>query len=67
MLNFSESCYPPRRWYVSEGGVNVRIAELICAISVQRVRAIGKPPDDKLCLFSHLVNVVVLPSVGMDC
>lgn len=31
---------------------------------VQRVRCIGKPPEDKLCLFSHLVNVVVLPSVG---
>ena len=34
--------------------------------SVQRVRAIGKPPDDKLCLFRNLVNVVVLPSVGMS-
>ena len=32
--------------------------------TVQRVRAIGKPPADKLCLFSHLKNVVVLPSVG---
>jgi RNA-dependent RNA polymerase len=32
--------------------------------TVQRVRAIGKPPEGKLCLFSHLKNVVVLPSVG---
>ncbi|TFK34873.1 RNA dependent RNA polymerase-domain-containing protein [Crucibulum laeve] len=31
---------------------------------IQRVRAIGKPPSDKLCLFSHIKNVVVLPSVG---
>ena len=31
---------------------------------VQRVYAIGKPPEDKLCLFSHLKNCVVLPSVG---
>ncbi|EGN95598.1 hypothetical protein SERLA73DRAFT_162413 [Serpula lacrymans var. lacrymans S7.3] len=31
---------------------------------VQRVYAIGKPPANKLCLFSHLKNVVVLPSVG---
>ncbi|KAK7034082.1 hypothetical protein VNI00_012513 [Paramarasmius palmivorus] len=28
------------------------------------VHAIGKPPADKLCLFAHMKNVVVLPSVG---
>lgn len=32
--------------------------------TVQRVRAIGKPPADMLCLFRDLKNVVVLPSVG---
>ncbi|KAH7883307.1 RNA dependent RNA polymerase-domain-containing protein [Phlebopus sp. FC_14] len=31
---------------------------------VQRVYAIGKPPEGQLCLFSHLKNVVVFPSVG---
>ncbi|KAG6332429.1 hypothetical protein ID866_6657 [Astraeus odoratus] len=31
---------------------------------VQRAYAIGKPPADKLCLFSHLRNVVVFPSQG---
>ncbi|KAI0671718.1 RdRP-domain-containing protein [Trametes maxima] len=31
---------------------------------VQRVHAIGKPPDDKLCFFRNLRNVVVMPSVG---
>jgi hypothetical protein len=31
---------------------------------VQRVRAIGKPPEGMLCLFAHMKNVVVLPSVG---
>ncbi|KAK2460832.1 hypothetical protein APHAL10511_007302 [Amanita phalloides] len=31
---------------------------------IQRVEAIGKPPDDKLCLFAHIKNAVVLPSVG---
>lgn len=30
---------------------------------IQRVYAIGKPPADQLCLFSHLRNVVVLPSM----
>lgn len=34
--------------------------------SVQRVRAIGKPPDGQICLFRHLKNVVVMPSVGKD-
>jgi len=32
--------------------------------AVQRVYAIGKPPEDKLCSFRNLKNVVVLPSVG---
>ena len=31
---------------------------------MQRVYAIGKPPDEGLCAFRDLVNVVVLPSVG---
>ena len=32
--------------------------------SVQAVYAIGKPPDNMLCIFKNLKNVVVLPSVG---
>jgi hypothetical protein len=36
--------------------------EQYCA--VQTVFAIGKPPEDQMCLFRHLKNVVVLPSVG---
>ena len=31
---------------------------------VQRVFAIGKPPEDKICFFRDLKNVVVLPAVG---
>ncbi len=32
---------------------------------VQRVKAIGKPPEDgKKCFFRNLKNVVVMPSVG---
>ncbi|TDL24977.1 RdRP-domain-containing protein [Rickenella mellea] len=31
---------------------------------VKRVWAIGKPPDDMLCLFRNLVNVVVFPCKG---
>jgi len=31
---------------------------------VQQVFAVGKPPDDKVCFFRGLKNVVVLPAVG---
>ncbi|KAG1741976.1 RNA dependent RNA polymerase-domain-containing protein [Suillus lakei] len=34
---------------------------------VQQSYAIGKPPSDKLCLFSHLKNVVVFASTGATC
>jgi hypothetical protein len=32
--------------------------------SVQRVLAVGEPPEDKICFFRGLKNVVVLPAVG---
>ncbi|KAH9989051.1 RNA dependent RNA polymerase-domain-containing protein [Russula compacta] len=31
---------------------------------IQIVHAVGKPPDDKICFFHGLKNVVVLPAVG---
>ncbi|KAG6877028.1 hypothetical protein C0993_010961 [Termitomyces sp. T159_Od127] len=31
---------------------------------IQRVHAIGRPPEDMFCAFTHLKNVVVLPSIG---
>jgi RNA-dependent RNA polymerase len=31
---------------------------------VQQVFAVGKPPDDKVCFFRGLKNVVVLPAIG---
>lgn len=34
-------------------------------IVVQRVYAVGKPPDGRICFFSGLKNVVVLPAIGM--
>jgi RNA-dependent RNA polymerase len=33
-------------------------------MTVQIVYAIGKPPEDKVCFFRNLKNLVVLPSVG---
>ena len=32
--------------------------------TVQRVYAVGEPPEDKICFFRGLKNVVVLPAVG---
>lgn len=37
----------------------------LMVVVVQRVYAVGKPPDDKICFFSNLKNVVVLPAIGM--
>ena len=31
---------------------------------VQQVYAVGEPPDDKVCFFRGLKNVVVLPAIG---
>jgi RNA-dependent RNA polymerase len=33
-------------------------------LTVQRVYAVGEPPEDKLCFFRGLKNVVVLPATG---
>jgi len=35
--------------------------------SVQQVYAVGKPPEDKICFFRDLKNVVVLAAVGTSC
>jgi hypothetical protein len=37
----------------------------LTCIVVQRVIAVGEPPDDKVCFFRGLKNVVVLPAVGV--
>ncbi|KDR66410.1 hypothetical protein GALMADRAFT_216998 [Galerina marginata CBS 339.88] len=46
------------------GSVSISRSPVVHPGDVQRVRAIGEPPEGKLCLFSHLKNVVVLPSKG---
>ncbi|KAG6916647.1 hypothetical protein DXG01_005933 [Tephrocybe rancida] len=50
------------RWL--EGSCSISRSPVVHPGDVQRVRAIGKPPDGMLCLFAHMKNVVVLPSVG---
>ncbi|KAI0775229.1 RdRP-domain-containing protein [Trametes elegans] len=47
-----------------EGEVSISRSPHIHPGDVQRVRAIGRPPGDKLCFFRNLRNVVVLPSAG---
>ncbi|PFH51174.1 hypothetical protein AMATHDRAFT_3305 [Amanita thiersii Skay4041] len=47
-----------------EGSCSISRSPVAHPGDVQRVQAIGKPPDDKLCLFAELKNVVVLPSTG---
>jgi hypothetical protein len=36
----------------------------LISLTVQRVYAVGEPPEDKICFFRGLKNVVVLPAVG---
>jgi hypothetical protein len=36
----------------------------LIGLTVQRVYAVGEPPEDKICFFRGLKNVVVLPAVG---
>ncbi|GLB34759.1 putative RNA polymerase [Lyophyllum shimeji] len=47
-----------------EGSCSISRSPVVHPGDVQRVRAIGKPPVGMLCLFAHMKNVVVLPSVG---
>ncbi|KAF8912009.1 RdRP-domain-containing protein [Gymnopilus junonius] len=47
-----------------EGTVSISRSPVAYPGDVQRVRAIGKPPEGMLCLFSHLKNVVVMSSRG---
>jgi hypothetical protein len=37
---------------------------ILISLTVQRVYAVGEPPEDKICFFRGLKNVVVLPAVG---
>ncbi|OCH86893.1 RdRP-domain-containing protein [Obba rivulosa] len=46
------------------GSVAITRSPTIHPGDVQQVTAIGKPPDDQLCFFRNLKNVVVLPSAG---
>ena len=37
----------------------------LISLTVQRVYAVGEPPEDKICFFRGLKNVVVFPAVGV--
>ena len=37
---------------------------IFISFTVRRVFAVGEPPEDKICFFRGLKNVVVLPADG---
>ncbi|TFK54621.1 RdRP-domain-containing protein [Heliocybe sulcata] len=47
-----------------QGNVIIWRSPVVHPGDVQRVYAIGEPPDDQLCTFRNLVNVLVMPSQG---
>ncbi|KAI9452160.1 RdRP-domain-containing protein [Russula earlei] len=47
-----------------EGDCLITRSPVIHPGDVRLVYAVGKPPDDKICFFRGLKNVVVLPAVG---
>ncbi|OSD06554.1 RdRP-domain-containing protein [Trametes coccinea BRFM310] len=61
--NHSAEC-TERLILMTVGQVSISRSPHIHPGDVQRVKAVGKPPDDKICFFRNLRNVVVLPSVG---
>jgi hypothetical protein len=40
------------------------IQVILIGLTVQRVYTVGEPPEDNICFFHSLENVVVLPAVG---
>ena len=62
LYNLPQSCCAPRGWYAYSPCSTWIYVHF--SVPVQSVFAVGKPPEDKFCLFGHLKNVVVLPSVG---
>ncbi|KZT71262.1 RdRP-domain-containing protein [Daedalea quercina L-15889] len=53
----------PEPTYI-KGSVVISRSPVVHPGDVQRVYAVGKPPDDKVCFFRNTRNVVVLPSTG---
>ncbi|KAJ7172136.1 RNA dependent RNA polymerase-domain-containing protein [Mycena filopes] len=49
-----------------EGSCTISRSPIVHLGDVQRVQAIGKPPEGMLCLFADLKNVVVLSSTSPD-
>ncbi|PCH37887.1 hypothetical protein WOLCODRAFT_65369 [Wolfiporia cocos MD-104 SS10] len=53
----------PEPTYI-QGAVVISRNPVVHPGDIQRVFAIGKPPDNQICFFRNLKNVVVLPSKG---
>ena len=63
MPYFKEPRDPSGRQYACS--LSFWMSAPLIVVVVQRVYAVGKPPDGKICFFSELKNVVVLPAIGM--
>lgn len=64
VLSRSPVIHPGDGTSISVSNLPLTPRSLVCVV-VQRVTAVGKPPDDKICFFNGLKNVVVLPAVGV--
>ena len=64
LCNFEESSRTSRRWYVTPHCLVEGHFLTTYPSEVKRVWAVGKPPEDKLCFFRNLKNVVVFPTSG---
>lgn len=61
MVTRSPSVHP------GDGTVTVTITRSwINTYAVMTARAIGRPPQDKMCAFRDLKNVIVFPAIGED-
>jgi RNA-dependent RNA polymerase len=61
VISRSPVIHPGDGTYMS---MTLPIQAALISLAVQRVYAVGKPPEDKICFFRGLKNVVVLPAVG---
>ena len=64
VLHIAKPCRAPRRWGARFPDRSTRRSYNSSIDAVQRVFAIGKPPEGKICFFQGLKNVVVLPAQG---
>jgi hypothetical protein len=61
VISRSSAIYPGDGTYIR---MLTPIRVIFISLTEQRVYAVGEPPEDNICFFHSLKNVVVLPAVG---